>query len=291
MSLFENLGEEIQHLRPPLTFQGNKKNLLKPFLKVLHSYNITPGTIFVDVFGGSGLISHHLKQNYPQNRVIWNDFDDFAHRLEIAPITEKIRAHLCEIVARDGFESKDSSGHERLKKETISEIKSYLAGFDEDELDCIQLSNYLCFSGQYKDSKAELLRDDIKVIQYNHLPQSPINTRGYLQNGVERVQKDYRELIAKFGENPHAFFVLDPPYLQTSEKTYTQHFRLADFLDLVKFFVTHPQPSVYFSSKRSDCAEFFEWYMAEKGIKNTIKTWKAALTISKGKDTDIMFYK
>ena len=287
MSLFENLGDEIQHLRPPLAFQGNKKNLLKPFLKVLHSYNITRDIIFVDVFGGSGLLSHHLKQNYPQNRVIWNDFDDFKHRLEIAPITEKIRAHLCEIVARDGYESKDSSGTERLKKETISEIKDYLAGFDESELDCIQLSNYLCFSGQYKDCKAELLRDDVKVIQYNRLPQSPINTRGYLQNGVERVQKDYRELIAEWGENPNAFFVLDPPYLQTSEKTYTQHFRLSDFLNCIKLFTS--TQGVWFSSERSHCAEFFEWYMAEKGIKNTIKTWKAAL--NNGKDTDIMFYK
>ena len=286
MNLFENLGEEIQHLRPPLTFQGNKKNLLKPFLKVLHSYNITRDTIFVDVFGGSGLLSYHLKQNYPQNRVIWNDFDDFKHRLEIAPITEKIRAHLCEICERHGDVMPKNESHAVLKKETISEIRDYLAGFDESELDCIQMSQWLCFSGNYFEDKATFLRRT-SAIKYNRLPQSPINTRGYLQNGVERVQKDYRELIAEFGENPHAFFVLDPPYLQTSEKTYTQHFRLSDFLNCIKLF-TNTQ-GVWFSSTRSHCAEFFEWYMSEKGIKNTIKTWKAALNNSK--DTDIMFYK
>lgn len=77
------------------------------------------------------------------------------------------------------------------------------------------------------------------------------------------------------------------PFLQTSEKTYTQHFRLSDFLNCVKLF-TNAQ-GVWFSSTRSHCAEFFEWYMAEKGIKNTIKTWKAAL--GNGKDKDIMFYK
>ena len=280
MSLFENLGDEIQHNRPPLAFQGNKKNLLKPFLKVLHSYNITRDTIFVDVFGGSGLLSHHLKQNYPQNRVIWNDFDDFAHRLKIAPITEKIRARLCEIIG------KDLPKMATFPPDTMKAIKEYLAPFDEREFDTIQISQWLAFRNKYFTDKEQFLRWG-SAIHYNNIVDKKIDVRGYLQNGVERVQKDYRELIAEWGENTNAFFVLDPPYLQTSEKTYTQHFRLSDFLNCIKLF-TNTQ-GVWFSSTRSHCAEFFEWYMSEKGIKNTIKTWKAAL--NNGKDTDIMFYK
>ena len=56
---------------------GNKKNMLKHIKQVLQDMQrdgyINDETIFLDVFGGSGLISHNIKQWYPKNRVIWND--------------------------------------------------------------------------------------------------------------------------------------------------------------------------------------------------------------------------
>ena len=276
------------HKRPPLGFQGNKKNMISHFIKVLNYYEnkglITKDTIFVDVFGGSGLLSHHLKYRYPENRVIWNDFDDFKHRLDIAPITERIRQRLCEMFVNFGVLQNGKDDH--LPTPLIAEIKAYLADFDESELDCVQLSQWLCFSGRYYNTKKELLRDDIKTIQYNQLSFTPIDTKGFL-NGFERVQKDYKWLLVEFESNKNAFFVLDPPYLQTSEKAYTQHFRLTDFLNCVKVFIE--RRGVWFSSTRSHCFEFFEWYMNDKGLKNDIKTFKASL--GNNKDTDILFYK
>ena len=277
MSLFKDLTQSIYFSRPPLVFQGNKKNFLKPFLKVLHSYTITPNTIFVDVFGGSGFLSHHIKSNYPQNRVIYNDFDDFATRLKIAPVTEKIRAKLCEIVG----DNKDKQ--KRLSNEAREAIVSYLQSLDEKDIDCIQLSSYLCFSGNYYKDLKKLIPN----IKYDHLSRSPIVTTGYLA-GVERVQKDYKELLDEFKDDENAFFVFDPPYLQTNTDAYTQHFRLKSFLGLNKFFTTHKN-CIFFSSTRSDCAEFFEWYQRELNFNAHIKTFKTST--NDAKDTDILFYK
>ena len=197
MSLFKDLSQSVYFSRPPLAFQGNKKNFLKLFLKVLHSYTIMPNTIFVDVFGGSGFLSHHIKSHYPQNRVIYNDFDDFAARLKIAPVTEKIRAKLCEIVGDD------KSQKERLSDETREAIISYLQSLDEKDIDCIQLSSYLCFSGNYYKN----LKNLIPSIKYSRISHQPIVTTGYLA-GVERVQKDYKELLEEFKDDENAFLSL-----------------------------------------------------------------------------------
>lgn len=49
--------------KPPLAFQGNKKNQLKRFRGVLQNLNITPETVLVDVFGGAaGDIFQQRKQ-------------------------------------------------------------------------------------------------------------------------------------------------------------------------------------------------------------------------------------
>lgn len=69
----------------PLPFIGQKRFMIKFLLPLLHSIAkekiIDKDTIFVDVFGGSGLIAHHIKLNFSNHRVIWNDFDNYAERL------------------------------------------------------------------------------------------------------------------------------------------------------------------------------------------------------------------
>ncbi|MBS4276041.1 DNA adenine methylase [Campylobacter vulpis] len=69
----------------PLAFNGNKKNMLKLFKEALEDMKcyVNENTIFYDVFGGSGLLSHETKRNFPNNEVVWNDFDDFQSRLDM----------------------------------------------------------------------------------------------------------------------------------------------------------------------------------------------------------------
>ncbi len=45
-----------QYLSAPLPFQGQKRMFAKEFIKVLKHY--PDDAVFVDLFGGSGLLSH-----------------------------------------------------------------------------------------------------------------------------------------------------------------------------------------------------------------------------------------
>lgn len=82
-------------IKPPLPFVGNKKAYLKLFRQKLESTGIdwNEWTI-VDLFGGSGILSHNFKHRYPRARVIRNDFDDYRTRLENATYTEEIRENI-----------------------------------------------------------------------------------------------------------------------------------------------------------------------------------------------------
>lgn len=51
------------YLSAPLPFVGQKRMLAKEFMKVLEQY--PDGTLFVDLFGGSGLLSHITKSSSP----------------------------------------------------------------------------------------------------------------------------------------------------------------------------------------------------------------------------------
>ena len=64
----------------PLPFMGQKRKFLKQFKPALKGYSAT--ATYVDLFGGSGLLSHTVKAIYPESRVIYNDFDNYCQRLE-----------------------------------------------------------------------------------------------------------------------------------------------------------------------------------------------------------------
>ena len=64
----------------PLPFMGQKRNFLNKFVEALEKY--PENGIYVDLFGGSGLLSHTVKQRYPKARVVYNDYDNFSQRLK-----------------------------------------------------------------------------------------------------------------------------------------------------------------------------------------------------------------
>lgn len=73
----------------PLPFQGQKRRFLKLFKQHLNDF--PEKGIYIDLFGGSGLLSHVVKQIYPDARVVWNDYDDFQTRLNNVNMTNGIR--------------------------------------------------------------------------------------------------------------------------------------------------------------------------------------------------------
>ena len=84
----------------PLPFQGQKRRFIGEFRKALSQF--PDAAVFVDLFGGSGLLSHVAKQERPEARVVYNDFDDFHLRLENIPKTNALLAKIRNFVGGGG---------------------------------------------------------------------------------------------------------------------------------------------------------------------------------------------
>ena len=71
------------YLSAPLPFVGQKRMFAREFIKVLGQF--PDSTVFVDLFGGSGLLSHITKCVRPDATVVYNDFDNYRCRLVNIP--------------------------------------------------------------------------------------------------------------------------------------------------------------------------------------------------------------
>lgn len=84
------------YLSSPLPFVGQKRMFAKKFIRVLEQFN--DKTVFVDLFGGSGLLSHITKCKRPDATVVYNDYDGYCKRLENIPRTNSLLADFRRIV-------------------------------------------------------------------------------------------------------------------------------------------------------------------------------------------------
>ena len=103
----------------PLPFMGQKKHFIREFRKALREFD--HATVFVDLFGGSGLLSHVTKRERPDARVIYNDFDDYHVRLENIDQTNALLADIRTIV---GEYPKKKMLPENLRKNILEVIQS-----------------------------------------------------------------------------------------------------------------------------------------------------------------------
>lgn len=244
----------MQYNKPPLTFMGNKKNMLKHIKRVLQDMQgdgyINDETIFLDVFGGSGLISHNIKQWYPKNRVIWNDYDNYQKRLDGISDTEILRAKIYEVFGIN-------NSKEKATQEQKQEILDFIQDFESKGhyIDYISLSAYLLFCGNYVYSLESLSKRDF----YNRVALGSLcEAKGYLQC-VERVQQDFKDLLDSYSHIQNKLLILDPPYLQTQVGNYKDCFRLGQFFELIQ---RVRKPYIFFGSENSDIIESFEYFKA-----------------------------
>ena len=87
----ENREELRIYKTAPLPFQGQKRNFVEHFKKALTEFRgAAQVNTVIDLFGGSGLLSHTAKRMYPDLRVIYNDFDDFHVRLANVNVTNNL---------------------------------------------------------------------------------------------------------------------------------------------------------------------------------------------------------
>lgn len=264
----------------PLPFMGQKRRFAADFKEALRLFD--KETIFIDLFGGSGLLSHVTKHERPDARVIYNDYDDYHKRLANVERTNALLADLRTIVAEVPKEKK-------LPEHTRADVLARVAmdaksGF----VDYITISSSLLFSMNYSNNFEELSKETM----YNNVKKDGYNCESYL-DGLEIVKCDYRELYEQYKGRKDVVFIIDPPYLSTEAGTYKSYWKLADYLDVLQ--VIKGVSYVYFTSNKSSLIELLDWIsrnlQAENPFNGAIQRVSQNQMNYQASYKDIMLYK
>ena len=264
----------------PLPFMGQKRMFIKEFKNVLKQF--PDDAVYLDLFGGSGLLAHITKQEKPEARVVYNDFDNYRQRLENVGRTNALLAELREMV-------KDCPRGKLLPPAIRDAILRRLEAEEATGfVDYITLSSSLLFSMKYVTSLDALRKESF----YNNVKQSDYVVDGYL-DGLQVVSMDYRELVAQYADVPNVVYLVDPPYLSTEVGTYRMRWRLSDYLDVLT--ILHGKSYVYFTSNKSDILELCNWIGENHWIgdpfSGAVKTEMFRTMNYNSGYTDIMLYK
>ena len=264
----------------PLPFMGQKRKFLKQFKPALNQF--PADAIYVDMFGGSGLLSHTVKAYYPNATVIYNDFDGYSQRLANIDKTNALINDI-RLILVNHPKDKIIKGEARelvLERVKSEETKGYV--------DYITLSSSILFSMNYATCYNEIEKSTL----YNCVRQSNYTADGYL-DGIEVVQMDYKELFKKYKDSKNVVFLVDPPYLSTDASTYKGYWKLRDYLDVLN--VLEGSNYFYFTSNKSQIVELCEWIETRSNLANPFHGSKMETMITNvnhnASYTDIMLYK
>ena len=271
-----------QYNSAPLPFVGQKRMFAKEFKKVLEQF--PDGTTFVDLFGGSGLLSHIAKCQKPHSKVVYNDFDGYRLRLEHIPQTNELLAELREIV-QGTPRYKPITGDAREKVFECLQKHQDHYGY----LDFITISSSIMFSMKYRLSIEEMRKEAL----YNTIRKTDYPLCSDYLDGLSIVSADYRQVFNQYKDKPDVVFLVDPPYLSTEVGTYKMYWRLADYLDVLTVLAGHS--FVYFTSNKSSILELCDWIGRNKTIGNPFeKCTKVEFNAHMNYNatyTDMMLYK
>ena len=272
----------------PLPFQGQKRRFASSFPLALSELKEKQEiSIVVDLFGGSGLLSHIAKQILPDAKVIYNDFDNYTRRLRNIDQTNKLLSDIRAILG--GVCKTNKAIDNDVKLLILERVKQEEnAGF----VDYITLSSSLMFSAKYVTNYADLSKEkfynNVKACDYD------FNVTEYL-DGLDIVSCDYKELYQKYKDVPGVVFIIDPPYLSTDTTTYNsdKYWKLRDYLDVLNVLVGTNY--IFFSSDKSSLIELCEWFADNRELGNlfvdsVLRTHKVTLNQTSSYN-DMMLYK
>lgn len=270
------------YMSAPLPFVGQKRMFAREYIKVLEQFK--DSTVFVDLFGGSGLLSHITKRMRPDAKVVYNDFDNYRKRLENIPRTNLLLADfrcLAEGVPR--HKPIIGEARERILERIGQEEKEW--GY----VDYITISSSLMFSMKYRMS----LDGIRKEILYNNIRKADYALCVDYLEGLEITSRDYREVFNEYKDMPNVVFLVDPPYLSTDVTTYSMYWRLSDYLDVLTILNGHS--FVYFTSNKSSIVELCQWMGKNRTLgdpfEGSVKSeFNAHMNYNAGY-TDMMLYK
>lgn len=233
----------------PLPFQGQKRGFIKQFKEALQQFS--PTATYVDLFGGSGLLSRTVKDVFPNATVIYNDYDNYSKRIQAIKQTNELLNELRII-------TKDLEPKKRLhlfdKDKVCEVVNKHYAKYGY--VDCITLSASLLFSGQYCTKP-----DDFRFhTMYNRVRKSNIPEADNYLEGLKVITCDYKDLFKQYKDVGNLVFLVDPPYLSTDTKSYNSdsYWKLKDYLDVMDVMSTGKY--FYFTSDKSSIVELCEWF-------------------------------
>lgn len=230
----------------PLPFAGQKRYFIRDFINVLRQVAGQVDTI-VDLFGGSGLLSHTAKYVLPNCRVVYNDFDWYVDRLAAVEQTNEILRDVKQCLI--GVEP-----NRRLTEKQRAEVLDLIAAYEQRNgyADIMTIGANVVFSGKWVKTLEGLRNPPM----YNRVRPSAYECEGYL-DGLEVVHMDYRELFEREKDNSRTLFVLDPPYLTTECGQYESYWKLTDYLNVLR--LLYGTKWVYFTSDKSQIVELCNW--------------------------------
>jgi hypothetical protein len=160
----------------PLPFQGQKRNFIKQFRELIKDeFRPYKDGIFIDAFGGSGLLSHNIKQIYPNARVIYNDYDNYSERLAHIDETNEISQAIEPITTKYKKNEKLREDDKRAILEIIENFKK--RGYF---MDWVTISSFLFFSGNYTTIEEDFKKQKTFYIksQFQKIQRKGIFNRG-----------------------------------------------------------------------------------------------------------------
>ena len=266
----------------PLPFQGQKRRFQTSFKEALKGFKDAP--LFIDLFGGSGLLSHWVKSQYPDATVIYNDYDGYHVRIANIERTNALLAQF-RVILHNEIPDKvvSNEAKQRILKAIKSEEKR--SGY----VDYITISSSLLFSMNY----AMNYEDMAKQCMYNCVRKNDYEPADDYLAGIDVVKMDYRQLFDRWKHIDGVVFLVDPPYLSTDCSTYSNYWKLANYLDVLQ--VLKGTSYFYFTSNKSSIIELTDWIEKNLGGENPFKgSTKVEVNARMNHNagyTDIMLYK
>ena len=234
--------------KPPIPFQGNKKLWKNKFIDIIKEMD--EYDIYVDLFGGSGILSHWVKHIFPSSTVIYNDFDKYEDRCKQIKETNEILTRCREVC-------KDLKKKQQIDEEKTKEIKKIFKEYSNPDL--LTLKTQLHYTKRI-DKNFKSFDDFFKEKLYNNLNGNDYKESGKYFEGLKIYSKDWRELfeeIIKKYKGKKILFIMDPPYLYTDKSQYKNNYWL--LIDSLKLFeIIAGYDSLLFSSDKSGFKELID---------------------------------
>ena len=251
--------------KPPLPFVGNKTKYVKYINKSLIPYLkndiVNDNTLFVDVFGGSGIISHVLAFNFPNNKIIYNDYDNYTQYLRRDNLIKlnKILHYLRNIF--DNIVDDKITSEQNEREHIFDKIKHHINKFFPNwENTYIKhwLDAQISFHGLGENNSIlynRVKKNDYDINIYNK----------YILPNMKIIHKDYNIVFKQFDSLNNVIFILDPPYIDTYNMAYKGKFAFSDTMLVLNFAFNHK--SIYFESTNFKIMKYIKEQKEKKKFK------------------------